>query len=80
MYMCMIQVVKRVCPSCGKERPARDKTNKRSFRPVCLDDTEQHNIMVCRNCAGCHAKDLFIETHKPRFTALREWHMAQVVL
>ncbi len=78
--MCMIQVVKRVCPCCGKERPARDKTNKRRFRPVCLGDTEQHIIMVCEKCAGCHLKDRFIETHKPRFTALREQHMAQVVL
>ncbi len=78
--MWVLQVVKRVCPCCGKERTARDKTNKRVFRPVCLDDTEQHKIMVCKTCAGCHLKDRFIETHKPRFTELRDRHMAQVVL
>ncbi len=36
--------------------------------------------MVCKNCAGCHLKDRFIETHKPRIMELRDQHMAQVVL
>ncbi len=78
--MWVIQVVKRVCPCCGEKRTVRDKTNKRVFRPVCMDDTKQHKIMVCKNCAGCDLKDRFIETHKLRVTALRERHMAQVVL
>ena len=77
--LCVIQVVKRMCPCCGEERTVRDKKNILRFKPVRLDDTREHNIMVCETCAKSHNKDPFVETHRRHFTQVRDRCMAQVL-